>query len=855
MVIVVKKIKGLIKNNKWLLITFLISGFVISIIYAFESIAPFGNSSMLDVDFYHQYGPLLNELYDRVKSGESLLYSFNTGGGIPFYRNILNYLSSPFNVILFLFKKENIIMAFSIIIGLKAVLASCTFSYYLKSTFKKDGPLLVIFSLFYAFSGYFCAYYWNIMWLDGIVFLPLIMLGINKIVKEDKPLFYIISLAVMLISNYFIGYMICIFSVLYFLGLFWYYGNFKIKNILKKFIMFGLSSLLAAGLVAFALIPLYYSLGSISATKDSFPTLISNFRITDYLFNHIPAVNRTVFASDTLALPNVSCGIITLLSLLVLFFNKNINNKVKMLVFVTLMVFLLSFNINTIDFVWHAFHVPNDLPWRYSFIYVFVLCTVGYYSLINIKNVDRFKLMILFILLFIFVLLAAKFDFENLDNERIIVCLIFLVLYLIVYLLNFIKHIPKIIISAILIIIASSEVAYGIVYNWEIDHDIKTFMEDKKPYQELITKIKKYDNDLYRIEKTSYKTLNDGAWYDYNGITAFSSMAYEDTAKFQRKFGLGGNDINSYYYQQGATPIYNTIFNIRYIMGDALDNYYYNLMDINESYNLYRFEYPTSMAFAVNDELEDLTLVSLAPFINQSNFVSLSTGINDIYTPIEVINVSGGSFLNEMFFNNSNGDFYYTLDEDSTSITLTLDNDKNQNIYLYIAGSNIESYSVDGNYHYISSDEYHIKDVGRKEKGLVDVTINFKEKMDSNLTFYAYSLDDSIFNKFYDRLQDGLLKVEKYNDTLIMGNITVQENQFVFTTLSYDKGFKVYVDGKKIDTKKVLDSFLGFDVEKGTHKIKIVYFPEKQLIGTITSFISLIILMIYIVSKNLKKQK
>ena len=99
------KIMKYIKDNKWILFTFLISSVVISIIYILQKIAPFGNNSMLDVDFYHQYGPLLNELYDRIKSGETLLYSFNTGGGIPFYRNFLNYLSSPFNIVLFFFRK------------------------------------------------------------------------------------------------------------------------------------------------------------------------------------------------------------------------------------------------------------------------------------------------------------------------------------------------------------------------------------------------------------------------------------------------------------------------------------------------------------------------------------------------------------------------------------------------------------------------------------------------------------------------------------------------------------------------------------------------------------------------------
>ena len=104
------KLKNYFKNNKWLYITFFVSSITMMIIYIYNKIAPFGPNSMLCVDFYHQYGPLLNELVDRVKNGSGLLYSFNTGLGIPFFRNYLNYLSSLFNIIIFMFRKSDIIM-------------------------------------------------------------------------------------------------------------------------------------------------------------------------------------------------------------------------------------------------------------------------------------------------------------------------------------------------------------------------------------------------------------------------------------------------------------------------------------------------------------------------------------------------------------------------------------------------------------------------------------------------------------------------------------------------------------------------------------------------------------------------
>ena len=844
------KLSNFLKENRWLIITFLLSSIIISVIYTFNKIAPFGNNSMLDVDFYHQYGPLLNELYDRVKEGESLLYSFNTGGGIPFYRNFLNYLSSPFNIIMFLFKKENIVMAFSVIIALKAIFASCTMAYYLKKTFKKSNFAICAFGALYAFSGYFCAYYWNIMWLDGMVFLPLIAYGINRIIDEKKPLFYTISLAIMLFANYFIGYMICIFSVFYFIGYFLYKGNYKIKNILKTFLMFGLFSVLAAGLVSFALVPLFYSLQSISATKGSFPDVATNFGVIDYLFNHLTATNRTVFASDILPLPNVYCGLISLCLIILLFINKKINLKAKVLTLLSLLFFFFSFNINTIDFIWHAFHVPNDLPWRYSFIYVFVLIVISYYSFLNIKYLSKLKVTLGFMIMFVFTMLASKLSFENMSESKVIACLIFILCYYFIYLLSFLKKMPKRVLMIFTLVTVSCECIYGINANWKIDHDIDNFMMDKKPYENLITYAKETDGDLYRMEKTNYLTLNDPAWYGYKGISTFSSMAYESVSKFQRMMGMPGNDINSYYYNAVQTPVYNTMFNVKYLMGNYVDDDYYDLEYSDEYYDLNKYRYSSSIAYAVDKSVKNWELITGVPFINQSNFVLLSTGYNNIFTPVKVSSVSGGYIVDENFEMNSNGEFTYNLNGGSTSLKLSLKNDKAQSIYIYIGGSSVTGFYVDGTYYSLTSDEYYVVNVGKKSEGLIDVEINFDSSEEGVLSFYAYSVNHSIFEKFYEEIKDGCLKISDYNDTNIVGELTAKKNQIVFTSIAYDKGWSVYIDGKKVKTYMIADSYLGFDITEGTHNIKMVFYPYKLKEGIIISIVSFTLLMVYCFCNN-----
>ncbi len=840
------KLRSFVRENRFVLLTGVLSILVVSIIYTLQKIAPFGNNSMLDIDFYHQYGPLLNELYDRVKSGETLLYSFNTGGGIPFYRNFLNYLSSPFNLILFVFKKENIVMAFSLIIGFKAVFASVTMSFYLKRTFKKNNVLICLFGLLYAFSGYFCAYYWNIMWLDGMVFLPLIALGINRLVDDENPCLYVVSLAVMLFANYFIGYMICIFAVLYFLGYFWYRRNFKLKNVFKKFLTFGISSLLAAGLVAFALVPLFQSLSSISATKDVFPSYAINFNVLDYLFNHLTGVSRTVFASDPLPLPNVYAGMLTFGAIFLFFLNKHINWRAKVLAVAGLLVFLISFEITTLDYVMHAFHVPNDLPYRYSFIYVFLIVIIGYYGVLRIRDLGKFKVMAAFMITTLIVLLSFKLDFANITDKKVITCLALVVCYYLIYLIAGIKNVSPRLIACFITALVVGECVYGINSNWDIEHDITVFMGNKKPYTKLIEKARKDDNGLYRMEKTGHLTLNDGAWYDYYGISTFTSMAYEDVSKFQRMIGMAGNNINSYYYQNYQTPVYNTMFNVKYVMGNYVENDYYVPIDSADTYNLVGYNYSSSLVYMVNRGVKNWRLVSYMPFYNQANFVSLATGEVGVFNDLKVTNVSGGNVLSNDFLLNSNGEFSYELGPGSKSMTFFINNEKETNVYLYVGGANVRDFSVNNTYYPVTSDEYYVVDAGKFPGGDVSVTINFDSADASTIKFYAYTLNDEKFKRFYEKISDGELKVTKYSETYIEGKIRANKDQIAFSTISYDDGWRVYVDGKKTKTYKLANAYLGFDVPPGEHEVKLIYYPKGMKTGILISTISFIILMLYL---------
>ena len=460
--------KKFIKKYDYIIFTFIISATIIGIIYNLQDIAPLGKNSLLKIDFFHQYAPMLAELYDRINQGENLIYTFNLGLGLPFFRNFFNYLSSPINLIILLFRRENLIMSYSILIGLKAILAACTMTYYLNKKFDNNKHLYIALGLLYAFSAYFNAYYWNIMWTDGMIFLPLIALGIENIINKNNGILYTISLTLMLYTNYFIGYMICIFSVIYFLLLIASKKrNFKTN--IKRCIKFGICSLISGMLLAWALIPMFEALLSTNATTGTMPySQYYAFTFTEFIKNHITGIIPTVLASGISNSPNVSSGILSVALFLIFILNNSITLRKKVVFLIFLLILFLSFYIGPIDYIWHAFHVPNDLPYRYSFIYTFIFLICGAYSLKYIKKLSFNKVIITYIICLMYLTIIKLSNFENITNKMLNINYILITTYFLIYTLyKFYPKYKKLSISIFLIVI-SLECIISINNNWNI---------------------------------------------------------------------------------------------------------------------------------------------------------------------------------------------------------------------------------------------------------------------------------------------------------------------------------------------------------------------------------------------------
>ena len=149
-----------IRPDMLYLSSFLVPVLIMLVIFVIQHIYPFGERSFLHIDMYHQYFPFLVEFYHKLKNGESLFYSWNTGIGSNFLALYVYYLASPANWLCVLVPEKFLMEFLSYMVVIKIGLCGLTFTYYIRRHFQSDSWAILCFSLFYALSGFMAAYNW-----------------------------------------------------------------------------------------------------------------------------------------------------------------------------------------------------------------------------------------------------------------------------------------------------------------------------------------------------------------------------------------------------------------------------------------------------------------------------------------------------------------------------------------------------------------------------------------------------------------------------------------------------------------------------------------------------------------------
>lgn len=553
------------------LLAFFIPLLLFIVIFIKLRIYPFGENSYLPVDAYGQYVAFLQYFKNLFLGQRSILYSLSKSIGGEMYGLFAYYLISPYNFVTLLFQKGNMTLAYDIILILKISTCSLTMVYYLNRRKKSDFANL-IFGIMYAFSVYVITYGLNIMWLDGVALLPLIISGIDDLIKYKKITLYVVTLTLSIITNYYIGFMICIFAAIYFIYEFLIYNsNNKIKSLLI-FILSSISSALIAGII---LIPVFIGLKN-GRADFSFSNI--NFDTNFHILNLIAKFYTNSFALGEIqnnSMPPLFCGVLANVLVLLYFLNYKIKLKEKVISLVIIAIFVISFYIKGANLLWTMGNITAWYKYRYAFLFSFFYIKLAKRS--YDKSLNGIKVWHIITMAFLYDIFSVYISTKNIDllNETYIKLDIFLVFIFSTLLLlrkinlklfnkKFIKqHFIEMIIF-LMFSINLINVAHNTVYSMKIIRSEASRVEQStyatlvNTFNRIIKNLKEYDSNLYRIEKPYKVSTNDALALEYNGVTYSSSTYSKSLHTFLKKLGMRQSHV-SLIYNHNCTKFFDML--------------------------------------------------------------------------------------------------------------------------------------------------------------------------------------------------------------------------------------------------------------------------------------------------------
>lgn len=865
-----------IKENYIFILSFILPMVIMFVVFTSLGVGFIGDKTIVSSDMYTQYVAYFGKFKDILSGDGSIFYSFNKSIGGNNIGLFAYYLASPLNLLLILFPKSAIGEFIFIIYLIKIGLASLCFSLYISKVYKKKDLFVVIFSLCYALMSYNICFQMNIMWMDGMMLLPLVALGIEEIILKGKYKLYMIVLFMVVVSNYYIGYMICIFSVVYF-----FYKSIIYKKISlpRTFKFFG-ASFITGGLASFLLIPVLISLSNGKADfnlfseaitiKQNLSSILSKLFIGSYNMGQ-------VMKSPT----NIYCSVMVAELLILYFFNREINIRNKIASLIVIVFIALSFFISTFILLWHGFDYPIGFQYRNSFIFCFFIITLAYECWLKIKR-SNFNGLIITVLFFAVASIYVSYgEYDYLDTNKIIATFIISLCYIIVFMICIkFNTISKIILPLISLLVMTelSLNAYLSMKNIKyIDKGhIGEYIETVSP---LIEEVKSLNDNFYRIEQVYRNTLNDSMLLNYNGLGHSSSANEESTGRLIKNFGFKTSTINEIYNMGTTIPI-DSILGIKYLISmeepeffkcyKYKQNMFYNKIKTEGNYAVYQNPYALPIAFMVNEALESTKSNEAKNKFAYNNDI-LKSMVNenyDIYKELNVTDIKLNN-LSEVKYDDETV-YQKEIKGVKATIELTLKAHEYGPVYMFLKSSEYEngfsskksnissqngvSITVNSNVKYdqFTGHGYNIQFIGTYHKD-EEITIEISVLNDSFSLdeVQLYYCDMDRFQDIYKNLSYNIIENTIYKDGYIKGDIKVTADKtLMYTSIPYDEGWNLKVDGEEYDYFKILNGLIGVKLQPGQHKIEFKYKLPGLRLGIGISIFSLGILILAFKNKK-----
>jgi len=807
-----------------------------AIIYALFDVWPFGDRTVLVMDLNGQYVDFF-AYWHKVLTGEaSIFYSFSKEMGGNVYGLFAYYLSSPFFLLAAFFPNSAMAEGIALITMLKIGTSGITCAIFLSKVFKKQDLAVVLFSCAYALMTYQMHYQMCVMWLDGAIWLPLILLGIERIIENKPGSLFLTTYTLSMLSNYYTAYMNTLFVIIYFFARYFIITDaFDKRDFIKKIIKMlclGLCGILLSMVVIF---PSFLDIfnGKMSSSSHV-PEGFFNVGITNILRRLFIGQYDTITNSGV---PNIFCGMLCGLMTVTFFFNSNISRRKRIITGAVFMVLIISFFIKEIDMAWHIFQYPSWYPYRYAYVFcLFAVMTAlnGFYDL-KISLTKKIPISFdIFIVLLISVLIFGQ---NMITNKPLAIASIILAFLYIVALIVFFRGKTKVrnVICVLLVIFTCAElIVNGLVtieglnkeHKYKKTSEIETYVNIIEPNVEFI---KTNDDGLYRMEKTFLRTDNDSMTFGYNGLTHYSSTFNANILNFNKKMGMRQEWFASRY--MGSTIITDSLLGVKYIIssGTVADDYVELKND--EDVQIFQNPYALPFGFAVEKSAVSAPSYGNSYLMNQDLFAK---------------SLLGNSYVTKMDAKVNNSQTIEFVAENEGIYYLSLPAKYNGDIVVNYNGKTVTNPYAK-----------HIQKIfclGKLYNGET-ISVTLPKINDINGAEIHYIDTNSFYNDISQKNKDSALLVTEYGDTYIKGKVNIREGEMLFTTIPYENGWTAYVDGEKYEVISAQNTFCAVLIPEGEHVIELRYRTPGFMVGLCISLSTFICILAFAYLKKRKSAK
>ena len=761
-------------------------------------LAPFGEETLCTNDGYAQFMPFLSEFWSVMKEGGSLLYSFHGGLGGNFYLTMAYYLFSPFTFLVLLFDKAQIPVSANLIIILKNIFVIAVMAWYLPSRHpeRKSGWLLPsALAIAYGFSYYFLGYAVNFMWIDTIALVPLMLYGLDRLDRPSGRTIYLVSLAIGILANFYMGAIVCIFLLLYWLVI----KQGWRKRDWANAGWFAICSICAAACAGIVLIPVVQGMLMDNASRMS-PPDFELFNNWQYFIGRLLPDAEIVRITSNRGAINLYMGTAMVFGVLLDLFTSSNSKRSRFGLLFLLLLYLAATQISTLNYAFHGFYLQRKVPNRFGFI--IALCAVLMaYDAFSARNTPFWKTAVCGLSCAVVFALLPWLAQSN----QLWLC----------------AALPAVVLAILLARLAGQKVLFSLLILAESIAGLS--MCAPGHLEETYTRMDRFieifrDNPQGRQDLIHPDISNSPLLYGATGLSAFNSVINPKAASFVGKMGYASGE--NYYLSYGWSPLSAGFFGIKTLVADAQDVLPapYTKTGELEDLSIWTSPYDISFGIALADHEEAIE--------STNRFANMNALFPDCFTFLSVeaqpdtdseVTVDGfNTFTLKDIKKDDENAFVFT------GITAS-------QVYLCGKLSGTKTFTVKKNDQVLLDNKYEGNVVYCGDlvpEDVLTVIYTADDDRDSaSFNLYLAALDQNKLTESLQWMQDHSMKNQVIAGNVITGDYDSNIPEQMIFTLPYDAGWKAYVNDSPVEIRTWQNGLMAIDLPAGYSAIRLVYEP------------------------------